>query len=377
VSKPSPPRVVQLTPPGRGAVATLLVEGPDALRLVESGFRPAGGRPLGSYPLSEIVFGHFAAGSHPAEQVVVCRRSEQSVELHCHGGEVAVARIRAALVDRGCRAVSWSDWVADHERDPIAAAARIALADARTERAAAVLLDQYHGALRRALDSVRQHLEAGDAAAAAHAIETLLGRAGVGRHLVQPWRVVLAGWPNVGKSSLINRLVGYPRAIVHATAGTTRDVVSALTAIDGWPVELSDTAGLRKAGHGLEQAAAELAREQVASADLVLWVFDLTEVWSDADEKLLLTRPDGLVVHNKCDLAPARGARREGLLTSALTGEGIDELVGEVAARLVPDPPPPRAPLPFSGDQIDGLERAAAAASQDDPAGALAALRML
>lgn len=371
------PRVVQLTPPGRGAIASLLVEGPDALRLVEAGFRPAAGRPLGSYPLREIVFGHFAVGSHPAEQVVVCRRSERSVEVHCHGGEVAVGRIRASLVDQGCLAVSWKDWVADHEHDPIAAAARIALADARTERAATVLLDQYEGALRRALESVRQQLEAGDAAAAVHAIEAILGRAGLGRHLVRPWRVILAGWPNVGKSSLINVLVGYQRAIVHAAAGTTRDVVSALTAIDGWPVELSDTAGLRRAGHGVDQAAVELARQQVASADLVLWVFDSTQAWSNADEDLISSRPDALVVHNKCDLAPARVPRLNGLLTSALTGEGIEELVRAVAARLVPHPPRARAPVPFTGGQIDALERAAAAASQDDAAKALTALRML
>jgi tRNA modification GTPase len=312
------------------------------------------------------------------EEVVVCRRSEQVVELHCHGGQAAVAGVRQALVQRGCRVVSWQDWGTEQHEDRIARAARVALADARTERTAAVLLDQYHGALRRAVEAVRESLTAGNAQAATEQLDTLLGREALGRHLVEPWRVILAGTPNVGKSSLINALVGYQRAIVHATAGTTRDVVSAATAIDGWPVELSDTAGLRQAEHALEQAAIELAQRQLAAADLVLLVFDSSQPWSEADQTLWEGRPDAMVVHSKCDLAGAdERPRPDGFLTSAVTGEGIERLVRVIGERLVPDPPDPGAAVTFVDDQIAQLEAAQAAVSRQDFPAALGALESL
>ena len=310
MTDPSRPRVVQLTPPGRGAVATLLVAGPNAAKLIASGFHSAKGRPLGAQRLGQIVFGRFRVGEHPGEDVVVCRRSEESVELHCHGGHVAVARIREGLIAAGCRGVAWQDWAVEQQPDPIAAAARIALAGARTERTAAVLLDQYHGALRRAVEAIEQALADDQPRSATAGLDALLARADLGRHLVDPWRVILAGSPNVGKSSLINAIVGYRRAIVHPTAGTTRDVVSASTAIDGWPLELSDTAGIRQSDQSVEQSAIALSRRQLASADLVLLVFDRSQSWSDADRELLASWPDALVVHNKCDLPPAGDSPR-------------------------------------------------------------------
>ena len=378
MTDPSRPRVVQLTPPGRGAVATLLVAGPNAAKLIASGFHSAKGRPLGAQRLGQIVFGRFRVGEHPGEDVVVCRRSEESVELHCHGGHVAVARIREGLIEAGCRAVAWPDWAVEQQPDPIASAARIALAHARTERTATVLLDQYHGALRRAIESVEHALASHDGHAAAEQLDALVARADLGRHLVEPWRVILAGSANVGKSSLINALVGYGRAIVHPTAGTTRDMVSATTAIDGWPVELADTAGIRQSDRSLEQAAIELARRQLASADLVLLVFDRSQPWSEGDRELAASRPDALVIHNKCDLpSPRDPSRPQGLLTSALVGEGIGDLIRAIADRLVPDPPARGAAVPFTADQVDALQVAARAVGHDDIRSARSALRCL
>ena len=89
----------------------------------------------------------------------------------------------------------------------------------------------------------------------------------LGLHLARPWQVVVAGPPNVGKSSLINALAGYPRAIVHWAPGTTRDAVTVETVLDGWPVELCDTAGLRTAGDAVERAGIELARRKMAQAE--------------------------------------------------------------------------------------------------------------
>lgn len=366
------PSLIQLTPPGRGAVATLLVEGPGARDAVSAHFRAAGGRALALCRADRPVFGRFGPG--PGEEVVVHAASEESVEIHCHGGYAALARLSEILVGSGCRKVDWREWARRHHEDPITAEARIALADARTERTAAILLDQYHGALRQAIERIRQLLGERKLTEAQNELATLLDRAPLGRHLADPWQVVLAGPPNVGKSSLINALVGYQRAIVHPTPGTTRDVVTAVTAMEGWPVELSDTAGLRSGEQPVEQAGIALAREKLAAADLAILVFDAGQAWSEAEDALLNLRPDAVVVHSKCDLPHNTAARPAGLETSAVRGDGIEELVTTIAHRLVPAPPPAGAAVPFTEEQVDALRAAEAAVARGELSAAEAVL---
>lgn len=348
-------RVVQLTPPGRGAVATLLIEGPGAAEAVEAGFRAYGGRTLRSGPGDRPAVGRFGPGT--GEEVVVRCRSEDAAELHCHGGLAAVAMVEKTLVKLGCRAGRWRDHLAEHRQDPIAAAAHVALAEARTTRTAAILLDQYQGALRRAVGQIEAAIQSGDTADAAGRIEELLARADLGRHLVRPWRVVLAGRANVGKSSLINAVMGYPRAIVHPTPGTTRDVVTANTAVDGWPIELADTAGLGGGGDALQRAGIELARRELADADLVVLVFDAGTPWSRRDEALRQSQPGALVAHNKSDLPRPPAPRPPGLLVSALTAAGIESLVRAIADHLVPNPPPAGAAVAFTAEQLEHVHR--------------------
>ena len=360
MSASPPPQVVQLTPPGRGAIATILVQGRGAIEAVGRRFRLRNGQPLESLDDRRLALGTF--GEETVEEVVLRRRSDQSVEIHCHGGRAAVSRIKESLAAMGCSTIGWQEWVEQRHEDPITAAAHRALADAPTQRTAAILLDQYNGALSRELDRIEGDLREGDHAAAKARIDTLLGRVDVGRHLVRPWRVVLLGRPNVGKSSLINAIVGYRRAIVHPTPGTTRDVVTAGTAVDGWPVELSDTAGLHAADDPTERAGIERAREQLAEADLLLAVFDASTPWSEADDRLLasLAPAKVLAVHNKVDLSRAGDLRPEGLWVSASTGQAVEELIREIAGHLVPNPPPPGSAVPFAEDQVRQIQRLAA-----------------
>ena len=143
-----PTFVVQLTPPGRGGVAVVLVAGPFAVPAVDSPFSAANGRPLDEQTIGRIVFGHWGVSNEgPGEELVVCLRAPDRVEVHPHGGVASVRAVLEDLVDAGCTHLDWKAWVAHDEPDPIFAAARIALADAPTERTAAILLDQWQGRL--------------------------------------------------------------------------------------------------------------------------------------------------------------------------------------------------------------------------------------
>lgn len=375
-------RAVLFTPVGRGAVATVLVVGTHVAEAVGRWFQPASGQPVSQISLGRIAFGRWRSGEGPGEELVICRRSETQIEVHCHGGVAAAENILRSLAGEGFSTLDWQTWTRRAESDPIAAEARVALAAAQTDRAALVLLDQYNGALRTAIDLIVGLCEAGNLAQAEAELNELLRYESLGRHLAAPWRVVLAGAPNVGKSSLINALVGFERAIVFDEPGTTRDVLAAYTAFDGWPVALFDTAGLRPATDDIEAQGVARAREQIAAADLVLLVFDATQGWSAADQELADSIPNALVTHNKCDLligAACRAALDSAsippLYTSARTGVGMEDLMRAISQRLVPSTPPPGAAVPFTRTQIDSLRAALVLIQQDNGTGAASLLR--
>lgn len=360
-------QVSVLTAQGRSAIAVVAVTGPAAVELVAGHFQAANGRPLSEQPVARIVYGHW--NSAGGEDLVVCRRDSDEVEIHCHGGTQSVARIVAALTGAGCEQVDWRQWIARHNPRQLAADAQVALASAATLRTAKVLLDQYHGALRGELGSIRELLGTGNPEGAAERIERLLDLADFGLHLTRPWRVAVVGRPNVGKSSLVNTLAGYRRAIEFDQPGTTRDVVSVTTAFDGWPVELSDTAGLHTTSDDVELAGIALAQDEIRRADLAIWLLDATtltgEMAPSPDEIVANQAEDvaaswdrlrTLVVVNKRDLAaPPANLTGDFLAVSAMVGTGVPELIETVARRLVPQPPPPAVAVPFTLRQVELL----------------------
>jgi tRNA modification GTPase len=369
-------QVSVLTPIGRGAVATVAVVGESATALVAQQFRAAAGRPLDQFPISRIVLGRWSDPAGPGEELVVARRSLQDLEVHCHGGVAAVRVIVDSLVALGCREVPWQELAAARAPDLVTAEALAALAAAPTERTAAVLLDQHRGALAAAVARLQAELLRGATTTAREELERLLRGATLGLHLTRPWRVVLVGRANVGKSSLINAWLGYQRSIVWDQPGTTRDVVTAYTALEGWPVELADTAGLRDSPDPLEAAGEAQARQHLEAADAVILAFDRTQPWTDDDARLLRTWPDAVVVRTKCDLPPAGAEERPaGIRTSARIGAGLDDLTRAVVARLVPEPPGPGMAVPFTARQVEILRAATAALQAGDVRGAVAALQ--
>jgi tRNA modification GTPase len=373
-------RAAVLTPAGRGAVAVVRVTGPGAAAVVARHFATATGKPW-TAPPGRISFGRFRpatlaeAPSELGEELVVTARSAGDVEIHGHGGKAAVDVILQTLAADGCRIVDWRELLISETADRILAEATIALAEARTARTAAVLLDQQAGALRRAIDAIGVDLRAGEVNGAAANLDALLRFAPLGRCLTEPFRVTLAGRPNVGKSSLLNALVGYDRAIVFDLPGTTRDVVTAVTALDGWPVELADTAGRRESADPLEVAGIDRAVRRAEADDLTVLVCDASTAWTGDDEALAATLPDALVVHNKCDLEMVDAGRRPtGSAVSAATGAGLAELQSAIVGRLVANPPRPGEAVPFSERQIEALIWAREAVIRGDRLAALEAI---
>lgn len=354
-----------LTPPGRGAIATICVEGEKAVETVSSCFTPAAGRPLASFPVNRIVFGHWGrpaghretSGEHPSpgEEVVVCRREKTVVEIHCHGGRAASAAILEDLRLLKSVVIDGSDRPGSER---ITSEAQAALARCSTERVAAILLDQYRGALRQSVEQVIRLLESGDQGRALERLTTLVDRATLGIRLTEGWKVALVGPPNVGKSSIMNALVGYRRALVQELPGTTRDLLDAAVAVDGWPIELTDMAGLRTSEDEIEAVGIVRARKTAAQADLVLLVFDVSQPSTEEERQLLAQHPQALVVYNKCDKDHDLTHRPSAMTVSALRGDRIAELASAIASRLVPDMPPAGEAVPFTVRQSDLLRAA-------------------
>jgi tRNA modification GTPase len=351
--------VACLTPPGVGAIATLAFRGLEAWTIAHNLFHPASKKqphlPEQAEP-GQFWFGRWGDGL--ADEAVLTLKQREPIpwlELHVHGGREVIRWLLEAFTSRGVRTCTWQEFHQATEGDPVRAAAWIALADAPTARTAAILLDQYYGAFGQAIAALDDALSRNALEEAMLRLADLMRHSLVGRHLTTPGRIVIAGAPNVGKSSLLNAIAGFQRCVVSETPGTTRDVVWTRLAIDGWPVEIADTAGLRTAAEALEGEGVERARKAAQDADLRLWVLDgaAEPVWPDAD------LGDCKLVVNKTDLPAVWDWNRaeSALRVSALTGSGVPELCDAVARWLIPNPPASGEAVPFSAELCDRLEK--------------------
>jgi len=374
--------VTLLTAPGRSAIAVIGVAGDGAAEAIGQFFEPAVGGPVSGRAIGRVVFGDWQRGDQGAtgEGVVVRRTGENRWEIQSHGGTAAAEAILSDLTATGCQQTEWRDEALRSAGDPLAAAATIALTRAVTERAAVHLLAQQRGALRSALAEVTRQLAAEQFELAFEGLRRLIANSHWGLHLTEPWKVTLCGSPNVGKSSLVNALLGYNRAIVFDRPGTTRDVLTATTAIEGWPVEFSDTAGLRTGGDELEAAGIARARKALASADLVVPVIDRSKPLSDDDTRLLTEFGRQLIVANKSDLPPVAGLDQvpgKLIATSATAGTGIAELLEAIIAELLPEQPSLEEAALFTGDQVELSRQALEFAQNGDAAAAIESITRL
>jgi tRNA modification GTPase len=245
-----------------------------------------------------------------------------------------------------------------------------ALTRATTLRTAEILLQQQSGLLRSALEELQAAEWTHEGLTSiAERLDRLLRRSEFGLHLSQPWSVVVVGRPNVGKSSLINALVGYSRSIVYAEPGTTRDVVTAETAFDGWPFRLADTAGIRDEAEDLESAGIRLAEEQIAAADLQVLLLDTSHPPHADDFRFLERWPDAIRIAHKCDLEnvwPEDQLPADALCVSSLTGEGVNSLADVLVHSLLPEVPEAGTPVPITQRQVKLLAKSRQALNDGD-----------
>jgi tRNA modification GTPase len=325
-------RLARLTPSGRSAIAVLSLRGHDAWRILTSAFRRRNTNPLPNVPSPDSMYLGWLGKGKASDEVVVRVVSPEEIEIHGHGGPEAVALVEETLVRQGVRLVPWSD-LEEHEPAWRREAIEV-LMQCTTLRTAGIALDQWHGAFQRAVAEIQEARRVGQHGLAEERLQRLRAMSSVGDHLVRPWKVVIAGAPNVGKSSLINAIAGYQRSVVSPIAGTTRDVVTCQVALDGWSVVLTDTAGLRASDDWLEATGIARAQQSLANADLVVWVIDATEDGSPPPS----VPPHSIIVANKIDLA-SRSFPSDWIAVSARTGAHLDQLVARIAAQLVPSPP--------------------------------------
>ena len=309
-----------------------------------------------------------AAGARIDEVVVTYFQRPHSytaddvIEISAHGSPVVLRHIVEIALSRGARMAEPGEFTMRaflNGRIDLAQAEAVRdLIDAQTLYQAQVAAQQLGGALSRSLQPAKQELvkliallEAGIdfadddvpvlPAATIHAhlaeirspLEKLAASFAYGKIVHEGMTLAIVGRPNVGKSSLFNRLVERERAIVTATPGTTRDLVTEAVAIGGIPLRLIDTAGIRDSQDEAETLGIQKSREAMADADLVLVVVDASQALNAEDRELVaqIAGRKAILVENKADLGgEPRGAQISAVRTSALTGKGIAELRQEI-----------------------------------------------
>lgn len=389
------------TPPGEGGIGVVRVSGSQALVIASQNIRLRNSRPWDELQAFRFYLGHFlgkysehsnaSARTVLDEVLVVIMRAPRSytgehvVEVHCHGGMAVVETICTALIEVGARLAEPGEFTKRaflHGRlDLTKAEAVLDTIQANSLLSLKLAQEHLQGKLSSILQGMREgllkmvaHLEAGmdfveddiqfidltEMKGQVQGIVTELNRlidsSGEGRIIREGVRAVIMGQPNVGKSSLLNALLGIDRAIVSAIPGTTRDVLEEAIMVDGILVRFFDTAGLRSSPDELEREGMNRAQQKIEQADVLILVVDRSEYTNEKDvfEFLKYQEKQYIVVLNKSDLPhrlPRKSIERmigkhfpndeesrnnfECVEVSAKTGEGLLELRSAIKKRAL------------------------------------------
>ena len=384
------------------AIGIVRVSGERCCAVCDKVFQPAGGGLFSAARPREMVLGQLMDRDGRAVDSCLAVRfpgpgsytGEDCAEFHCHGSPVVLREALEALFAAGARQAGRGEFTKraflNGRMDLTQAEAVIDLIESETVQAAHNAVEQLDGALRKRigpvydslLDLTSQFYAVVDypdediedlrredmlltLTEAENTLQALLSTFRRGKILKQGVPTAILGRPNVGKSSLLNALVGYDRAIVTDIAGTTRDTVEEKAVVGGVLLRLIDTAGIRDTGDAVERLGVERARQAAEAAELVLLVLDGSQPLTAEDRaaaEAARTAPHTVVIRNKCDLPQAADLTGFGpvLSVSAKEGTGLDELEAAVAA-LFPAGEVPPGQILTNARQAEAVSRAAAA----------------
>ncbi|HSP06330.1 MAG TPA: tRNA uridine-5-carboxymethylaminomethyl(34) synthesis GTPase MnmE [Acidobacteriota bacterium] len=362
------------TPPGRSALGIVRISGQHCRSLLPEVFQPRSAREIVPFrpTLGRIVIGNDQFVDEALLTFFEAPHSytrEDLAEISCHGNPLILEKVLMRVVSAGARLAMPGEFTyrafLNGRLDLVQAEAVQDLISAESVHQVEVALQQLEGRLSTQLKELRarmlelvalmegnidfseeqhyhfidrkQSLERLDAISSA--VQRLLGTFDRGRMIRDGFNVVLVGRPNVGKSSVFNALLGFDRAIVTATPGTTRDYLRERIRLGNYVVNLLDTAGIRDSMEEIEQEGIRRSREVVEKSDLVVFIIDGSEELKEDDLRLWadVKGRDVLLVCNKCDRPRylEQGLdNRIGLRVSAVTCEGLDDLLDGIRQRI-------------------------------------------
>ena len=367
------------TPIGVGGLAVIRVSGAHAISVVEKGFRASGStrKELREQASHTLIHGHILDGEQIVDEVMVALMRaprtytrEDVVEISCHGGRMVSQSVLQTLLDSGARLAEPGEFTKraflSGRIDLTQAEAVADLIDAKTKIASRAAQSQLQGRLYREVEIIRNELISVLAHMEAHIdfpdedispntqselrtrvaeclrkTEKILTTADDGQVLREGLRLAIIGRPNVGKSSLLNVLLGNPRAIVSSVPGTTRDTIEEMLDIAGLPVRIVDTAGLRTTKDAIEQEGVQRSENMAELADMILLVLDESMPLQDDDSVILQKYKDkpSIIVRNKADL-PSKliipgEVKTQQVLVSCAQSKGIEALKSLIKQRAL------------------------------------------
>lgn len=325
---------------GEAGIAIVRMSGDDSINIIDKIFKSASGKKMAEAENRKFLYGHIVDGDKLIDEVLVVKMkgphsytAEDIVEIHCHGGVVSVKRILNLILSKGARLAEKGEFTKrgflNGRIDLTQAEAVIDMIKAKTDLSFDMGLNQLSGALSEVLNKLKDELVSMQALIVANIdfpdediedaayndliersnkildkMDNLLDNSKNSRLLRDGINTVILGKPNVGKSSLLNGLLKYDRAIVTDIAGTTRDIIEDYINLDGVLLKITDTAGIRETDDEVEKIGVNIAREKLKEADLVIAIFDISREFDKDDEEILNLIKDKkhITILNKDDL---------------------------------------------------------------------------